>query len=80
VFIQFEQGEQYNLVYFKDTALGIVAEDVGKIFDPHYTTGGGGLGLALCKVVMQAFGGDIRCESKVGEFARFVLSFPRLGE
>jgi len=80
VLIQFEQGEAHNLLSFKDTALGISAENIGKIFAPHYTTGGCGLGLAFCKVAMQTFGGDIRCESKVGEYARFVLSFPILGE
>jgi len=74
VFIRFEKGEQYNLVYFKDTALGIATENINKIFDPNYTTGGCGLGLAFCKVAMQAFGGDIRCESTVGEFTRFILS------
>jgi len=80
VFIQFEKGEQYNLVHFKDTALGIAAENINKIFNPDYTTGGCGLGLAFCKAVMQAFGGDICCQSKLGEYTCFVLSFPRLGE
>ena len=78
VFIRFEQDERFNKVLFRDTALGISAEDIGKIFDPHYTTGGSGLGLAFCKAVMQAFEGDIQCEAQAGEYTRFILSFPTL--
>ena len=55
IFIQFERKEEYNLLHFKDTALGIPDEDVDKIFDPNFTTGGCGFGLAFCKAVMQAY-------------------------
>jgi len=36
------------------------------------------LGLAYCKRTMQAFDGDIYCESALGEHTAFRLSFPKL--
>ena len=46
------------------------------------TKKGTGLGLAYCKMIMQGYGGDITCESKLGKYTRFALSFPKveLGE
>ncbi|MGB2533248.1 MAG: ATP-binding protein, partial [Porticoccaceae bacterium] len=38
--------------------------------------GGTGLGLAYCKRTMLAFGGNIHCESELGEYSNFILSFP----
>jgi len=49
-----------------------------KIFDRFFssTHHGSGIGLAFCKLVMQAYGGNITCQSQQGEFTEFVLSFP----
>ena len=49
------------------------------IFDDFFTSdkkGGTGLGLPFCKRVMEAFGGDITCESVEGEGVEFCLRFP----
>jgi signal transduction histidine kinase len=40
-------------------------------------TGGYGLGLSLSKRIMEAHGGRIEIESKVGEGTRVYLFFPR---
>jgi PAS domain S-box-containing protein len=71
------QGDSH-LLYFKDTAQGIVESDVSKLFEKFYstTTNGTGLGLAFCKIVMESFGGDITCTSTYGEFTEFALKFP----
>lgn len=70
----------YNIVYIKDTAQGIPADVLPKLFERFYTTTrhGTGLGLAYCKMVMTGFGGDIVCTSVYGEYAQFALLFPKL--
>jgi signal transduction histidine kinase len=48
------------------------------IFDSFVTSGkpsGTGLGLPFCKRVMQAFNGDIICQSENGKGAEFILKF-----
>jgi CheY-like chemotaxis protein/HPt (histidine-containing phosphotransfer) domain-containing protein len=65
----------------RDTGPGIPPEILGQLFHPFVTAakqGGTGLGLAYCRRVMRAFDGDITCESVVGQFTSFALSFPPL--
>ena len=74
---------KFNLLIFRDTATGIPADFVEKIFDQFETKkdvhGGTGLGLAFCKAVMKDnYGGDITCTSKEGKFTEFVLKFPKI--
>lgn len=38
---------------------------------------GVGLGLAICRAIVQAHGGTIRGENRRPKGARFVMSFPR---
>ncbi len=79
IFISLEKGELLNRVKVKDTGPGIPPENLDKLFDAYFTSGrvgGTGLGLAYCKRIMQAFGGDIACDSVVGEYTEFILTFP----
>lgn len=76
-------AKDFNLLLFKDTGIGIAKDLVDKIFDQFETKknihGGTGLGLAFCKSVMEDnYGGKIACNSKEGEYAEFVLSFPKI--
>jgi len=70
------------LVWIKDTGPGIPATDKERIFDKysrvHLDTGpkGFGLGLAFCRLAVEAHGGRIWVESPAGEGACFYLSFP----
>ena len=71
-------------VSVKDTGVGIPAEKLPKIFEQFYSTkqadgggqGGTGLGLALCRDIMESHNGRIRVESKVGAGTTFTLRFP----
>jgi signal transduction histidine kinase/ActR/RegA family two-component response regulator len=68
-------------VTVRDTGPGIDKEVLAHLFESFMTSGkadGTGLGLSYCKRTMQSFGGDIRCDSVVGEFTQFTLSFPPL--
>ncbi|MDO9090688.1 MAG: response regulator [Burkholderiaceae bacterium] len=62
-----------------DTGPGIAKDLLPSLFEPFRTSGkstGTGLGLAYCRRVMRAFGGDISCQSVYGESTEFRLHFP----
>jgi len=79
IYIWLELGEEMNKLCFKDTAKGISSNELPHVFERFYsnTQGGSGIGLAFCKMTMEQFGGDIHCESVEGDYAEFVLSFPK---
>lgn len=63
----------------RDTGPGIAPDKMERLFEDFQTSGkaeGTGLGLAFCRRAMRAFGGEINCESQLGEFTQFTLSFP----
>jgi two-component system sensor histidine kinase HydH len=49
------------LIAFEDSGSGIVPENIGKIFEPLFTTKqlGTGLGLSICKSIIEQHGGSI---------------------
>lgn len=67
-------------VQFSDTGHGIKPEDIGKIFDPFYTTRpvgqGTGLGLPISYSIIQQHGGRINVESTVGIGSKFTVHLP----
>ncbi|KTC66487.1 sensor protein LuxN [Legionella adelaidensis] len=73
-----EKGDKFNYLIFKDTAKGMSPKQLSRLFDHFYTTTfmGTGIGLSFCKLVMDRFGGDIRCEAEEGHYTKFTLSFP----
>ena len=62
-----------------DQGPGIAADKLAAIFDPYAQTtegrskGGAGLGLAVCRQLTEKMNGGIRCESVLGEGARFIF-------
>ena len=64
-------------VEFYDNGVGIKREDLGKVFDPFFTTrreeGGTGLGLSVSFGIIRDFGGTINVESEEGKFTRFII-------
>jgi signal transduction histidine kinase len=75
-----DDGDDYNYLNIKDTAKGIYPKLAEKIFDTFYSDkkGGAGVGLAYCKLFMQAAGGYIYCKGKHKQFAHFILKFPKI--
>jgi signal transduction histidine kinase len=64
-----------------DTGTGIPLENIGKLFEPLFTTKsrGVGLGLAIVKSVIEAHGGTIAVESDVGRGSKFCIALPLRG-
>ncbi|MFC1990401.1 ATP-binding protein [Chloroflexota bacterium] len=64
-----------------DTGGGIPDDVIGKIFDPLYTTRakGIGLGLAVCKSIIDRHDGHINVESSVGKGTTFIIKLPLEG-
>jgi two-component system sensor histidine kinase HydH len=60
-----------------DTGTGIGAEDMGRIFDPYFTTkpSGTGLGLAIVHRIMEAHNGEIHVDSTPGQGTTISLIF-----
>jgi len=65
-------------VSFSDTGTGIRKEDLGRVFDPYFTTksSGTGLGLAIVHRIVEAHGGEIRLESEPAKGTTFTILFP----
>lgn len=63
---------------FQDTGVGIPEENLDKLFQPLFTTKakGQGLGLAVCRRIVEAHGGIIKVESKVKEGSTFTIKLP----
>jgi len=63
-----------------DNGPGIPPHLLGRIFDPFFTTKpvgvGTGLGLPICRGIVQTHGGEITIDSKPGHGATFTLTFP----
>ncbi|MGA9640302.1 MAG: ATP-binding protein [Terriglobales bacterium] len=66
----------------RDTGPGIPADDLPRIFEPGFTTrpGSSGLGLAVCRRILDQHGGRIEVESRPGQGTAFRLSFPAARE
>ncbi|MDF2529541.1 MAG: sensor histidine kinase [Gammaproteobacteria bacterium] len=78
--IWFELGAEFNTLHFKDTGKGMSPEVSSNLFGAFYskTRHGAGVGLALCRLIMQEFGGSISCDSVAEEFTHFKMLFPAL--
>ena len=67
-----------------DTGVGIPPEQLRLIFEPFYSTkepdadghGGSGLGLSVCRQIIEQHQGRIRVESVVGKGSKFTVKLP----
>ena len=73
-----------TIVRIVDNGIGIPEEELSFIFEPFYRvdksrskdTGGYGLGLSLCKTIMEAHNGKIEIASQPGQGTTVSLFFP----
>ena len=62
-----------------DNGPGVPPDALARMFEPFRSagkSGGTGLGLAYCQRVMRAFGGQISCQSVLGEYTQFTMRLP----
>ena len=64
----------------RDNGTGIPRKLIDKVFQPFFTTKpagqGTGLGLSLSYDIIKTHGGELRVETKEGEFAEFIIYLP----
>ena len=78
------EGAMVKLIV-QDSGVGIPKEQMEKIFDRFYQVdgsaareyGGAGLGLTICKSIMEWHGGSIDVESEKGRGSKFITLFPQ---
>jgi signal transduction histidine kinase len=67
-------------ICFEDNGAGIAPEILGRVFDPFFTTKdigeGSGLGLSVVFGIIKDHSGEIRVESELGRYTRFVIDLP----
>jgi nitrogen fixation/metabolism regulation signal transduction histidine kinase len=65
-------------VTIRDSGVGISSENLVRIFEPSFSTktGGAGLGLPICKAIIEDYGGTIDIRSEIGKGTTVTLVFP----
>ena len=78
----FADGDGETAVEIRDTGHGIAREDLGRIFEPFFSTKSGrdgtGLGLSISHQIVQNHGGRIEVESVVGRGTLFRIALPAI--
>jgi signal transduction histidine kinase len=76
-----EQTPDSKMIWVCDTGIGIIADELPRIFDRFYrgrqpAKEGSGLGLAIAKSLVEAQKGHITVESSPGKGSKFTIEFP----
>lgn len=74
-----------TIIRIRNTGAGISSEERGKIFERFYKVDksrsydvkGAGLGLYICKTIVEMHGGTIGCDSKDGQYTEFWFTIPK---
>ncbi|MFC1895736.1 sensor histidine kinase [Thermodesulfobacteriota bacterium] len=69
--VEISAKDEFTRVTIADNGSGISESDLQRIYDPFFTTKapgeGTGLGLSVCRGIIEDHGGEMFCESKVGQ-------------
>ncbi|MBP5649180.1 MAG: HAMP domain-containing histidine kinase [Clostridia bacterium] len=84
--ISIDKTSEFIEVKIADTGIGMSAETKQRIFDKFFqgdkshTTYGNGLGLSICKKIIEITGGSIEVESELGQGSTFIVKLPITAE
>ena len=86
--ISVDKTDSWLVIEIEDTGIGIDPDVLTYIWEPFYRadksrsrdTGGYGLGLSLCKTIIEAHGGNIDIRSTPGKGTTVSLTLPTKGE
>ncbi len=80
VFVSTKRSDNQVEIRIKDNGRGISEKVLDKIYQPFFTTKptgqGTGLGLSLSYDIIKAHGGEIKVDTKEGEYAEFIIDLP----
>ncbi len=70
------------IIDVRDQGIGIAPDDLGRVFDPYFTTRrtGTGLGLAISRNIIEGLGGTITVSSRAGSGTDVRIDLPETGE
>jgi len=77
--LRLHQNEAHEvLVTVKDCGVGISSENADRLFDAFFTTksGGMGMGLSICRSIIEAHGGRLWAEPNLPQGATFHFTVP----
>jgi PAS domain S-box-containing protein len=80
--VRLSMSGDFAEISFQDSGEGILEENLQKLFTPLFTTKakGLGLGLVICKQIVEAHHGEIKISNNAGEGALVVIRLPCLLE
>lgn len=84
IFIKDYKDSEKTFVSIRNSGDGIERDELSKVFERFYKIDrsrsydvkGAGLGLFLCKSIIELHGGEIRVDSKIGEYTEFAFWIP----
>ncbi len=80
IFVNAAQQDEFVTIVIRDTGRGIAPEDLGRVFDPGFTTKGvgvgTGLGLSIVHQIVEAHHGSIKVSSELGSGTTFRVRLP----
>jgi signal transduction histidine kinase len=76
--IRTDMDATHVIVSFTDTGGGISADNLGRIFEPYFTTkmAGTGLGLLIVRRIIREHGGELAIESSEGRGVTLTIRLP----
>jgi two-component system, sporulation sensor kinase E len=76
--IHSNRDDTHVLISFIDTGSGMSAENLGRVFEPYFTTkpSGTGLGLLIVRRIVREHGGELSIESSEGKGLTLTIRLP----